>query len=69
MTKKFYIQRTGNGQTETVDEFGNDPEAQKMLIEYRLSDRTAGYRISRRPCADWASKSGNIQPERQRVTV
>lgn len=53
---KFYIQRRGNGQLETVDQFDTRKEARENLKEYALADRSAVYYISRRPCRDWASK-------------
>jgi hypothetical protein len=49
----FYIQRKGQGHLETVDEFSSKREADKMLMCYRLSDNTADYYVSRRPCKAW----------------
>jgi hypothetical protein len=48
-----YIQRRGNGQLETVDQFDTLREARAMLIEYRMSDPWASFYISRRACKDW----------------
>lgn len=50
---KTYIQRKGQGQLETVDEFDTRKEAGLMLAEYRMSDRTAHFYLSSRPCKDW----------------
>lgn len=49
----IYIQRRGDGYLETVDEFETLKEAKLMLAEYRMSDPTADYYTSRRPCKDW----------------
>lgn len=49
-----YIQRSGDGYLETVDQFETMQEAVAMLKEYRLSDPTAYYYISQRPCKDWS---------------
>jgi hypothetical protein len=49
----LYIQRRGNGQRETVDEFETRAEAKKMLAEYQLGDPSAEYYISTRPCKGW----------------
>ena len=48
-----YIQRKGQGYLETVDEFETRKEARAMLTEYQLSDYSAEYYISSRPCNDW----------------
>ena len=49
-----YIQRKDNyGNFETVDQFESRKEAINMLKEYRLSDRSAYYYISQKPCRDW----------------
>ena len=48
-----YIQRNGNGQLETVDEFTTRKEAREMLTEYQMSDCSAEYYLSSRPCNDW----------------
>lgn len=52
----LYIQRRGNGQRETVDEFATRKEATKMLAEYRLADPTAEHYISTRPCKGWQAE-------------
>ena len=49
----FYIQRRGNGYLETVDEFTTSREALWMLLEYRKSDPSAHYYISKRACKGW----------------
>ena len=49
----IYIQRKDGKQLETVDEFETRKEAREMLKEYRISDNTADYYISSRPCKDW----------------
>ena len=48
-----YIQRKDGNGLETVDQFDTLKEARKMLIEYQMSDRSASYYISQRPCKDW----------------
>lgn len=48
-----YIQRDGQQVRETVDEFETRREAIDMVKEYRLSDPSARYWISTRPCRDW----------------
>jgi len=48
-----YIQRKGDNQLETVDQFETRKEARAMLTEYQISDRSAEYYISQRPCKDW----------------
>ena len=50
-----YIQRKDDddGNLETVDEFESRKEAINMLKEYRLSDKSAYYYISQKPCRDW----------------
>lgn len=50
---KYYIQRKGQGYLETVDEFDTRKEALEMLTEYRISDPSAHYYLSTRPCKDW----------------
>ena len=49
----IYIQRRDSQQLETVDEFDNLKAARAALIEYRISDSTATYYLSRRPCKHW----------------
>lgn len=49
--RKFYINRFGQGQRETVDEFETRKEARAMLSEYQMSDPSAQHYISSRPCA------------------
>ena len=49
----IYIQRREGCELETVDEFTTYKEARAMLIEYRISDPTAHYYTSTRPCKHW----------------
>lgn len=49
----YYIQRKDGRWLETVDEFETRKEAQSMLEEYRMSDGTARFYISTRPCNNW----------------
>jgi hypothetical protein len=49
----IYIQRKSAGYLETIDAFDNIKEARAMLKEYRLSDSSAEYYISRRACKAW----------------
>ena len=49
----IYIQRRDSRELETVDEFLTLKEARAALIEYRISDPTATYHLSRRPCNEW----------------
>jgi hypothetical protein len=51
----IYIQRKSAGYLETVDAFDTIKEARAMLSEYRLSDRTAEYYLSRRACKAWTA--------------
>lgn len=53
----YYIQRRGKGHLETVDQFDTRTEARAMLTEYRLSDPTAQFYLSRRPCAAWTANA------------
>lgn len=52
----IYIQRRGDGQLETVDEFTTRKEARAMLAEYRMSDPSADYYLSSRPCRAWRDR-------------
>lgn len=54
--RAFYIQRKDDRYLETVDEFETRKEALDMLAEYRLSDRSAHYYLSTRPCRDWTDR-------------
>ena len=59
--KVRYINRKGDGQIETVDEFPVNTreeraELKRCLGEYRLSDRSAEYYISSRSTKDWREK-------------
>ena len=49
----YYIQRRGDGQLETVDEFTDFSEAKKVVREYRISDASAEYYLSTRACKAW----------------
>jgi len=49
----IYIQRKGDGMLETVDEFETRKEVREMLKEYQISDYSAQYYLSQRPCNDW----------------
>lgn len=51
-----YIQRKDDYSLETVDEFETRKEGKEMLKEYRLSDKTADYYLSQKPCKDWKNK-------------
>ena len=51
----LYIQRKENRYLETVDQFETRKEALLMLKEYKLSDNSAHYYISRRSCKAWVS--------------
>ena len=52
----YYIQRRGDGQLETVDQFDTRKEARENLKEYQMADPTATHYISTRPCRDWVNK-------------
>ena len=56
LSAAVYVQLTRDGQTETVDQFDTMAQARPMLQEYRLSDPTGRYYLSRRPCAHWATR-------------
>jgi hypothetical protein len=49
----IYIQRKSGKYLETVDAFSTIKEARTMIKEYRLSDKTAEYYLSRRACKAW----------------
>lgn len=51
---KIYIQRRDGRQLETVDEFESHKEAIEIVKEYRISDPTAKFYLSSRPCKDWS---------------
>ena len=52
----FYIQRKDSRYLETVDEFTDRKEAVKMIAEYRMSDTSAEYYLSKRCCKAWKVK-------------
>ena len=49
----IYINRLGDGQRETVAQYETRKEARKDVREYRLSDPSANYYISSKPCNHW----------------
>lgn len=49
----YYINRKDSQYRETVDEFKTRKEAGKMCKEYNLSDYSAVYYVSTRPCKGW----------------
>jgi hypothetical protein len=52
----YYIQRLQQRPRllETVSEANTRKDARYQLVEYRLSDPSADYYISTRPCKAWA---------------
>tara|TARA_X000001388_G_C2122587_1_gene81999 strand:+ start:193 stop:360 length:168 start_codon:yes stop_codon:yes gene_type:complete len=54
----IYINRKDDfGNLETVDEFNEGRKyANEMLKEYCLSDPSAYFYLSQRPCKDWREK-------------
>ena len=56
LSDMIYIQRKECRQLETVDQFETRKEAREMLKEYRMSDPSASYYLSSRPCKDWKDK-------------
>lgn len=50
---RVFINRKGDGYTETVDEFTTRKEARAMLAEYRMSDPSAEHYLSSRACKGW----------------
>ena len=59
----IYINRRGQGYTETVDEFETRKEAREMIIEYRMADPSARFWMSQRCCRDWAEDIQEAQAE------
>ena len=53
--RPYYVQRTGPGYLETVDQFDTRKETLAMLAEYRSADPSARFYLSRRPCTAWNS--------------
>jgi hypothetical protein len=51
----IYIQRKSAGYLETVDAFDTIKEARAMVKEYRPSDSSAVYYLSRRACKAWTA--------------
>jgi len=60
-----YIQRKDEHYFETVGQFKTLAEALKRIKEYRISDTSAEYYISSRPCNAWkeSNEIGNISPQ------
>lgn len=52
-----YVNRKGQGYKETVDEFETRKEARAMLAEYRMSDPSAEFYLSSRPCKGWKDET------------
>ena len=52
-----YLQRRDEHGLETVDQAETVREASFLLVEYRLSDSSAEYYDSARPCRHWAVTS------------
>jgi hypothetical protein len=55
---KTYINRRQGSERETVDEFENNSTQDRkyikeMVSEYQMSDPTAEYYKSTRPCGNW----------------
>ncbi len=49
----FYIQRKQGKELETVDGTNTRKEANFLVSEYTLSDHSADYYVSTRPCNNW----------------
>lgn len=52
----YYIQRKTTYDLETVDQFESHKEAAQMCNEYSISDPTARFYVSKRPCKAWTDK-------------
>lgn len=52
----LYIQRKDGNDLETVDQCETMREARYLVGEYRITDRSAHYYISRRACRHWGEK-------------
>lgn len=52
-----YVQRKDGKDLETVDEFETWKEARETVKEYRISDTSAEYYLSSRPCKAWKDES------------
>jgi hypothetical protein len=52
-----YINRKGDGQTETVDHFDTMREAKAAIIDYRAADSVGVFWISSRACKQWREDS------------
>ena len=50
---RWFINRTGGGYRETVDEFPTSKEARAMVREYRMADPAGTFHLSSRPCKGW----------------
>lgn len=53
----YYIQRKGGGYLETVSETKSIKEARYELAEYRMSDPSDRFYISRRACKAWRERA------------
>jgi hypothetical protein len=51
--RPYYVQRKDGRNVETVDQFDTRKEALEMRKEYALSDPSARFYLSRRPCNAW----------------
>jgi YHS domain-containing protein len=49
----IYIQCKNDDGLETVDDCDNSKEAAKLLLEYRMSDKSSEYYFSSRACKAW----------------
>ena len=52
----IYIQRSSEGQLETVDECESAIDARFLVNEYNMSDPTAHHYASQRACKDWNNR-------------
>ena len=53
----YYINRTGNGYAETVDETSSKLKAEYLRREYQISDSRGRYSVSTRPCSNWEGEA------------
>jgi hypothetical protein len=54
MVRIWYINRFGQGQRETVNEYTSRKDAALDAINYHISDPSARYWVSSRPCKNWS---------------
>jgi hypothetical protein len=52
----IYIQRQIDYDLETVGETKDRKEARRLLKEYRKLEPSAEFRLSQRPCKEWANR-------------